>query len=251
MANKNKLVVYTAIMGEYDGLIPQPQYKDVDYVCFTDSNLTSNSWKIIVVPKPVENDNTRSARYFKILAHRHLADYEKSIYMDGNFLLLQDPWPLVNKVLHKTSLAYFDHNKVDDARNCAYAEYDAILKIGKVTGKYKDEPESMHRLIEYMRREGFPEDSGLISSGVLIRNHNDREVVALMEDWWQLVKNYSKRDQLSFDFALWRNNFSNFVLLEGDIRRDNSWFYFVGHHRKSYTRKLIKYKFKRWFKALF
>lgn len=251
MATTNKLVVYTAIMGEYDGLIPQPQYEGVDYVCFTDVNLSSNTWKIIKVQKPIENDNTRSARFFKILAHRHLGVYEKSIYIDGNFLLLQDPRPLVNNILSKSSLAFFDHNKVDDARNCAFAEYEAILKIGKETGKFKDEPELMRKLIEYMRSEGFPEDSGLISSGVLIRNHNDREVVALMEDWWQLVKNFSKRDQLSFDFALWRNKFTNFALLEGDIRRGNPWFYFVGHHRKNYTRKLMKYKFKRWFKALF
>ena len=29
-----KIVVYTAIFGGYDGLIPQPEFEDVDYICF-------------------------------------------------------------------------------------------------------------------------------------------------------------------------------------------------------------------------
>ena len=56
-----KIVVYTAIFGGYNELIEQPQFENVDYVCFTDRNLSSSSWKVVVVPEPpVGQDNTQT-----------------------------------------------------------------------------------------------------------------------------------------------------------------------------------------------
>ena len=56
-----KIVVYTAIFGGYNELIEQPQFENVDYVCFTDRNLSSSTWKVVVVPEPpVGDDNSWS-----------------------------------------------------------------------------------------------------------------------------------------------------------------------------------------------
>ena len=88
----DKIVVYTAIFGGYNELIEQPQFENVDYICFTDRNLSSSSWKVVVVSEPpVGNDNTRNNRYYKILPHLHLHYYLYIIYIDCNFIIKKNP----------------------------------------------------------------------------------------------------------------------------------------------------------------
>ncbi|MDT0688476.1 DUF616 domain-containing protein [Salegentibacter sp. F188] len=243
----SKTVIYTAIFGNYEGLIPQPQYVGVDYVCFTDTPLKCKFWKVIVVERRFE-DPTLDARWHKIMAHKHLSKYKQSIYIDGNFLVLQNPVKLLEQKLRdEIVLAFFDHNQCDDARNCAYEEYQAILNLQDKQGYFKDSPERMQRLITFLKEQKYPENNGLISSGVLMRKHNDAELIKLMEDWWYFVENYTKRDQLSFDYVLWKNNFKRYTYLDGDIRRSNGWFYFLAKHRKNYRFKLFKLKLKKFF----
>ncbi|WP_051286420.1 glycosyltransferase domain-containing protein [Salinimicrobium terrae] len=245
---KNKTVIYTAIFGDYDGLIPQPQFPGIDYICFTDTPQKCSPWKIIEVERRFEN-STLDARFHKILAHEHLEDYEISIYIDGNFLMLSNPGDLTKSLFEDdTVLAFFDHNRAKDPRNCIYDEYEALLKLGAERGFYKDDPEKMKRLITHLKAEDYPRDQGLISSGVLIRKHNNPELIKLMETWWWYVKEYSKRDQLSFNYVLWKTGFDRYKIIDGDIRKGNRWFYFLGHHRKNYSLKLAKFKVKRWFK---
>ena len=43
-----KVVVYTAIFGKYDALVEQKKNPNVDFICFTDRNLKSNTWKIVI-----------------------------------------------------------------------------------------------------------------------------------------------------------------------------------------------------------
>ena len=42
---------------------------------------------------------------------------------------------------------------------------------------------------------------------VIFRQNNDKEVIRIMEDWWYMVNNYSKRDQLSLMYVFWQNKF--------------------------------------------
>ena len=41
-----------------------------------------------------------------------------------------------------------------------------------------------------------------------------------MEDWWKIVSTQSKRDQLSFNYVAWKNNFVP-TIINGDLRRGN------------------------------
>jgi hypothetical protein len=70
------------------------------------------------------------------------------------------------------------------------------------------------------------------------------EVINLMERWWYFIKNYSKRDQLSFNFVAWEQGFK-FEYLPGDIRRGNPWFFMVSKNDRNLKLSLFKYKFKR------
>ena len=60
-----KKVIYTSIFGGYDQL-PDPIYtpKGWDFICFTDSDIKSNIWKIEKVPAIYE-DSTRMLENIK------------------------------------------------------------------------------------------------------------------------------------------------------------------------------------------
>ncbi len=240
---KNKIVVYTAIFGSYDDLLPQKKLPGVDYICFTDRSFKSRIWKVIKV-EPEFEDIARNSRKIKILAHRYLPDYSYSIFMDGNFLIKKKALSLLNE-LENEKMLVFDHNECSDARNCIYEELEAILEEKRKTGKEKDSPEKMIKQIEGFKLEGYPADNGLISSGVLIRKHLDEEVKEVMESWWKVLETGSKRDQLSFNYVAWKHNFS-FKYISEDIR-NNEYFSMIGKHRPSYKGKYFRYRLKTFF----
>ena len=53
----------------------------------------------------------------------------------------------------------------------------------------------------------------------MIRKHNDPNCIKLMEYWWNIVLNGSKRDQLSLFYAKWKTNVNIKIL---DTKLNNS-----------------------------
>ncbi|QCE40280.1 glycosyltransferase domain-containing protein [Psychroserpens sp. NJDZ02] len=246
---KKKIIVYTAIFGDYSALIEQPKLENVEYICYTDrTDYKSKSWKIVQVEKPVKDDNTRSNRYYKILPHKHLnKNCDISVYIDGNILILKDFSSLIEDKMSKAAMACFDHGQnAVDPRYCIYDEYDELMKIAEQLKQFKDIPEVMTKQIEQFKSEGYPENNGLITAPILIRKHFKSNVVELMENWWQIVKTQSKRDQLSFDYVKWKLNFEDLSLIDGDVREGNPWFYTMPHSL-NYKSSIIKIKLKRFF----
>jgi hypothetical protein len=241
----NRIVVYTAVFGGYEGLIPQPRFDGVDYICFTDTPLRSRRWEVRVV-EPDLDDPTRNARKYKLLPHEFLSDYEISVWIDANYLIVGDIRELLATELAGVNMAVFDHAQtLSDPRDCVYEEHKSILDMGKRTGSYKDDPDVMSRQIERYRQEGYPPDNGLIFTAALLRRHNEPDVIRTMEKWWQEISRGSRRDQLSFNYSAWKEGFF-YSIIEGDLR-NNPWFYMLAHHRKSYTAGLIRYRLRRLF----
>lgn len=86
-------VVYTAIFGGYDRLAPVSNYPGCDFVCFTDdATLSVDGWRIIHVAASDTGLTTAALnRIYKMLPHRFLADYNQSLYVDGNIRVVADP----------------------------------------------------------------------------------------------------------------------------------------------------------------
>lgn len=222
--NGAKIAVYTAIFGDYDELNdPIIKVDGIDYICFTNNpKISSEKWTIIHVEEDKSLDLVRNARKVKILAHQFLPDYDYSIWMDANFHILDNPIKLIDQYLCKCHLATYKHS---GGRTCIYSEADACIRLGK------DDPEVIKKQMETYRSDGYPEYNGLVETGVLLRRHNNPEIISLMELWWDQIQQHSRRDQLSFNYVMWKKNYEYEVI--EDYIRDNFCFLWAPHKSKS------------------
>jgi len=229
-----RIAVYTSIFGGYDNLIDdQLQMEGVDYICFTDRDIKSDTWEVRK-STPIYTDSNRNAKKYKVLPHRYLGEYDWSVWIDGNIKIHSDIRPLCSGEPYKV----YDHMKVFDARDCIYDEAETILNFGKINSErtpergiknWKDNPKL---IVDQMNRyisEGYPKNNGLATNPIIVRNHKDSDIIKTMEDWWSEIKHNSKRDQLSFNYIAWKNKF-NFVYLQGDSRK-NEYFLQTGKHK--------------------
>ena len=215
---KNKTVVYTAIFGDYDELIDPTIKINADLVVFTDTDLKSNVWDVRKVNRP-HLDITKCARKYKVLPHKWFPEYDFSVWVDGNFLIHRDISDLPRRVLPlNKNFATYDHMQCEDKRNCIYEEYKAIKKMWS-KGNKKDDPVFITKQIHRYLNDNYPKNNGLISSGIIVRRHNEDDCIKTMEHWWREIDRWSKRDQLSFNYVAWKNNF-NFNYIKGDVRKN-------------------------------
>ena len=83
-------------------------------------------------------------------------------------------------------------------RNTIYNETFEVVNLEK-------EKESIANAIrERYKKENFPDKNGLIESCLIIRKHNEKDSIYMMNKWYDEIKNYSHRDQLSFNYILWK-----------------------------------------------
>lgn len=222
----NKTAIYTAIFGNKDECIkPSFVTPECDFICFTDHDMRSDVWRMVKV-EPILNDPTRSARHYKILAHRFLSDYEYSIWVDGNMLVRGDVTRLVDAYLASHPMAVYDHAQTRmDPRNSVAQEVAAL--IARAAKRKEDNVEMVKKQLEQYRKEGFPDTNGLISSMVMLRKHHHPDVVKAMEGWWKEIQTYSNRDQVSFNYVAWKHKL-DFIYMNGDSR-DNKFFLWRPH----------------------
>ena len=212
----SKSIVYTSIFGEYDNVIEQTLPTGWDWKCFSEKNST-----------PLYSDNNRNAKRFKVLSHRHLQEYEYSIFIDGNMRVVGNIDELVEKYLADSNVAFFSHNQnALDARNCIYDEANLIITAGNSWMEktpergilnYKDNPQVIKKQLDKYATLGYPTQNGLITGMVILRRHNEKDCIKVMEDWWTEIKYGSKRDQLSFNYVAWKNKLK-FSYMDGDSR---------------------------------
>jgi hypothetical protein len=227
---KNKIVVYTAISNGYDDL-KDPKFisSNCDYICFTDDeNMNSEVWDTIPFPEG-KNNPVEKNRYVKLLPHKVFKEYEYSIYIDGNIDIIGDLENLIKKYLIKRNykLAIPKH----PTRNCLYKEAEICIKMKKA------DTEIVKRQMKKYQNENFPKEFGLTENNIIFRKHNDTEVIKLMEDWWNEFYNHSKRDQLSFSYVVWKNNF-DYLKLDINARNENDYFKIRWHKQKGIRRIL-------------
>jgi hypothetical protein len=219
--NHRTKVIYTCITNNYDDLIQHNYINfDYDYICYTDSTklLEMESygiWKI----KPLQyttSDAVRINRWHKIHPHILFPNYEESMYLDGDIDMRTNI--LFSLIQTDDVIRIPIHNDT-----CIYDEAVKIIKSGK------DKKECVEKMIDYLRSENFPQKYGLNENCIIYRKHNDKRIIMMMNMWWELIEKFSKRDQLSLSFVLWKFNVSPYAIAFPNVRHDAN-FIFRGSH---------------------
>jgi hypothetical protein len=90
------------------------------------------------------------------------------------------------------------------------------------------------------KTEGFPKNYGLIESTILFRKINDPLVKKTMEVWFSELLNGSFRDQLSFNYAIYKTGLNwNKIPLKVF---DNDYFTYEGHIGRNFDYYKTKYE---------
>ena len=198
----NKKVIYSAMIGGYDNIIPIVVSKDWDCIMFTDTpeeNLPKNTgWKFVKADMSLGQNNALVNRWYKMHPHLVFPEYEESIYIDANIAVKS--FEFIDSRIEELKKAKIHISMPQHLqRNCIYKEAKGILKCRK------DSAESLNRTVEFLRKNGYPEENGLYENNLIFRSHNEKEIINMMDEWWEFINHYSKRDQMSLCYLLWKN----------------------------------------------
>ncbi len=209
--------VYTSVIGGYETLSAQPVARGsaVDFLCFTDDpELGNDDWTMVVVTPPFPLDPSRSQRYFKILGHPILADYDELLYIDNSVELRVDPVLFLREWLEGQDAAFVKHSV--QAR--VIDEFDAVLEIGL------DEPSRVHeQLLQYslLRPETLDEQP---SWNAIFAYRPTAIVRREMMSWYGHVLRYSRRDQLSWNATIGASDLRiNRIALDNHLSEFHAW----------------------------
>lgn len=204
-----KKVIYTCLTGGYDRLL-QPLAVDpsFDYVCFTETDGQDGVWQLRKLPEGVGEDNLTRSRHPKLQPHEFLPEYGTSVYMDANLQIVDDEfYRMVDSAIDKgNALAMLPH----PWRDCVWEELRYCYLKDKLSTR---EAVRHHR---HLKETLMPRHWGLWENNVILRAHNEPEIVALDNLWWRSFNACRTRDQLTFAPSLYRLGTARPVLLFGE-----------------------------------
>jgi hypothetical protein len=198
-AGRPRVVIYTALAGGYDVLLPSP-FVDAEarYVLLTDRRpLIRGAWEVRPLPPEVRGMDPGAAnRWCKFFPHRIFGDADLSVYVDANVRQVSSFRPYIEELLESgRDIGLFAHR----CRRSIREEYERCRQVGKIG---PDEAELYLRRMEtYLEcSDRFPE---LFSeNSVILRDHRSPRLQAAMEAWWSEFERGIRRDQISLPWVL-------------------------------------------------
>lgn len=217
-------VIYSALVGAYD-MIPQPEVVDerFDFVLFTNEvdEAKVGVWEV----RPIDyknRDTTRVARYIKTHPESLLPEYNVSVWMDMNVLIKTDY--LYNRVVQLNAEGALVSSMWHPGNDCIYEEAFSVMHM-------RVERESV--VLDWCPRlvkEGYPRHNGLCETNVLFRQHKKSEVAGFDAFWWDCICAHSRRDQLSFNYALWKKGIPcHYMMGEKTCAKNSEHFEVIKH----------------------
>lgn len=225
---RKQIVFYTCIVGDYDELQePLSISPNCDYYLVSDKKPKKETvFQYMDINQYLpENitDNTRKNRYCKINAHKIFPQYKYSVYFDGQIQMNSSIVKFIKELPQTRIMAGSKNNW-----NGLYMEAMRVL-INK-----RDTEDVVKRQIEHYWLEGMPENFGSILCNILIREHNNPVCRKLMEDWWEQVEHFSRRDMISLPYVLWKNGYSidDVKTIENKIQFESEFWKNAGEHNQ-------------------
>ncbi|MFB9077345.1 glycosyltransferase domain-containing protein [Flavobacterium procerum] len=220
-----KIAVYTAIFGDKDILNPVLNFNsddNIDYFLITD-NFEGNidNYKIIL-KKPLYNDVTKNARFYKVMGLDLFENYDFVIWHDANLQILHNEMLNIVNCVKDKPVAFFKHSE----RNCIYDEAIRCIELKK------DYPLVIFKQVLGYFFKGLKNEVGLYDTSLFVKNVKliDNRFLKL---WWHEIRYKSRRDQLSLPYALKKNNI-NPAIIQGH-RTENRYSLFYDHKHRNYN----------------
>jgi hypothetical protein len=241
---KNKNVIYTIIIGDYDNLKPPkiitPGW---DYICFTDNDsIMSDVWDVKKIPQkclsfkdPKRNVALLMIEYYTIIDE----SYNTIISIGGQIQINNN----LNDFLNLIEIENYDIVMTKHPnRQCVYNEA-IVCKRAKL-----DFPKIINKQVHKYRTENYPKDNGLWETGVVTRNQKRNFCQKAFFLWGEHYRDGSRRDQLSVNYSFWRaqqdeNNLKINTILKKNIFPS---FFSISEHKAGHkTIRKINFKNKK------
>ena len=211
-----KIAIYTAQSGMETELRDPPViHKDVDYIAFTDKNITSKVWQVrpVIQFSNIDSDyvSRRDAKIYKILPNLFLPEYDLTVWHDSSCYCLAHPSEIAKNHMINEDLAVFYHRW----RNCVYEEAQEVIRLNR------DSADKVESQVNYYKSKSYPEKNGLYELPVIFRKNSESNSVMNLR-WWEHICKFSSRDQISFPFVLWSMNKKPVVLAGRANTRSNN-----------------------------
>jgi len=199
-----RLVVYTCVTGSYDVVKKPSVFVDwADWRAFSEVDFEDN-------------------RYPKLQPHTLFPEYEYSLWIDGNIdIVSEEFWIKIKEQMDEGILyAGLPHPQRDDI-------YEESLRILK---NDREKLSNLKRAVLFLHNQGFPRHYGMNENGVILRKHNSPDVVNFDNMWWDMFCRFSRRDQMSWAFCMWKSGLVSVdILPKGSNVRSHTWFHYTPH----------------------
>lgn len=177
-----------------------PLFKDYDYL--KEPSIISDGWEYYVVSEKEHYSTVWKNLTIELGLHPKLSSglvltqphkfIEADVYcvVGGQIRINTD---LNNYEINKDML-FMEH----PTRDCIYKEAMACILLRK------DFPEVISSQMMHYLNEGLPTGQGMVQTGVTFRKNNEA-TKRLGTLWFDELKKWSKRDQLSFNYVNWKH----------------------------------------------
>lgn len=208
--------VYTVMIGGYETLNDQPAIRQsaLPAICLTDDPLLRSSfWEVRHIVPRFPMDPVRSQRDIKLRPHLYLPEFDRSLYIDNTVVLSAAPEKIIETYAAPAGIALPHHS----FRGNLLDEFVEVMRLS-----YDDPSRIAEQLNHYALHAPHLLEEQAFWTAILIRDHHRPEIIEAMEQWAAHVLRYSRRDQLSANYA-----FHAASIVPGIVDIDNysSWFH--------------------------
>lgn len=203
-----KTVVYACANLAYDQIFsPVVATPGLEYVLFSDRKpFMVSGWDWCPAPAAVEGLSPSMAnRYCKFFPQRIFPEADVSIYVDANILVIGDLRPLLEEFIASgAAIGLFIHKDRSDIQS----EFEFCREVGKIGDADHDTGVEQLR---FYRAEGLPEAHVFTENAIILRRHSAPGLDPAMQLWWEQLNRFTKRDQLSLPYVLWKTGLATQV----------------------------------------
>jgi GT2 family glycosyltransferase len=199
------VVFFTAITGGYDHVSHHEHLiAAAEYVLFSEEGESRYIYQ--GRPTPYHDaDSVRSARFVKTHAHALFAQKHKiAVWLDGNILVRDDLKPLVERFAQSgKAVGAIPH----PLRRSVYDEADECIRRGKDDRRVIEAQMQRYKALKF-------DCDDLVETNLMIFRLDHPQLKPFLETWWSEIERGSRRDQLSFNYAIKTTGTEWFALSE-------------------------------------